>query len=278
VGVITQAKVKVRRMPEADEFYGIFFPSWEQGTEAVRQIAQEEIPVSMLRLSNPQETETTLILSGKSWVGAADKGLWLIGYGGKRCLLIFGATGSVGHVRRARAQVASICRKHAGFFVGTVVGHAWEKSRFYSPYLRNTLWDLGVAIDTLETAIPWANVMVASAAIPASITDAAGISGQAVLAFAHLSHVYRDGASIYTTFLLRRPVDPDELLTRWQEMKQAASLTIQKYGGTITHQHGIGTDLAPYLPAEKGVLGMDAIRAMCKSFDPDEMMNPGKLF
>jgi alkyldihydroxyacetonephosphate synthase len=37
-------------------------------------------------------------------------------------------------------------------------------------------------------------------------------------------------------------------------------------------------DHAKYLPAEKGALGMDAMRAVIKSFDPDGMMNPGKLF
>jgi alkyldihydroxyacetonephosphate synthase len=277
MGVITQAKVKIRCVPEVEEFYGVFFPSWEQGSEAVRQIAQEEIPVSMLRLSNPQETETTLILSGKSWVSAADKGLRLIGYGGRRCLLLFGVTGSAVHVRRARAQAIYLCRKQSGLFVGTVVGHTWEKSRFFSPYLRNTLWELGVVIDTLETAIPWLSVLSASAAIPASIVEAAHKCSEEVLVFAHLSHVYRDGASIYTTFLFRRPTDPDELLASWQVMKRAASLTIQKYGGTITHQHGVGTDHAQYLPAEKSPLGMDAIRAACKSFDPEGMMNPGKL-
>jgi alkyldihydroxyacetonephosphate synthase len=277
MGVITQAKVKVRHVPEAEEFYGVFFPSWEQGAEAVRQIAQEEIPVSMLRLSDSQETETTLILSGKSWVGAADKGLRLIGYGSKRCLLVFGVTGTTVHVRRTRAQALSIFRKQGGLFVGTVVGHTWEKTRFYSHYVRNTLWDLGVASTISETAIPWSNVMAASAAIPASIVDAARMSGEDVLAFAHLSHIYRDGASVYTTFLFRRPADPDDLLSRWQAMKHAACQTTQKYGGTITHQHGVGTDHAPYLPAEKGPLGMDALRAVCKSFDPDGMMNPGKL-
>ena len=278
MGVITQAKVKIRQVPEAEQFHGVFFPSWEQGADAVRQIAQEEIPASMLRLSNPQETETTLMLSGKSWVGMADKGLTLIGYGSRRCLLVFGVTGSATCVRRARSQVSSICRRHGGLFVGTIVGHTWEKSRFYSPYLRNTLWELGVAIDTLETAIPWPNVMAASMAIPASIVEAAGKYGEDVLAFAHLSHLYRDGASVYTTFLFRRPADPDELLILWQAMKHAACLNIQKFGGTITHQHGVGTDHAPYLPAEKGALGMDALRAVCKSFDPDGLMNPGKLF
>ncbi|MBI4730793.1 MAG: FAD-binding oxidoreductase [Chloroflexi bacterium] len=278
MGVITSARVRISPVPQVEEFYGVFFPSWEQGADAVRQIAQERLPVSMLRLSNPQETETTLILSGKSWVGTADKGLTLIGYGAKRCLLVFGVTGSAVHVRRTRAQASVICRRHGGLFVGTMVGHTWKKNRFYAPYLRNTLWEIGVVIDTLETAIPWPKVMEASQAIPASIVSAMEACGEKVLAFVHLSHIYRDAASIYTTFLFRRPSNPDELLARWQAMKQAASLTIQKYGGTITHQHGVGTDHAPYLPAEKGALGMDAIRAACESFDPDGMMNPGKLF
>lgn len=278
LGVITQARVRVSRLPEAEEFHGVFFPSWPQGMEAVRQIAQERVPVSMLRLSNPQETETTLILSGKSWVPAAVRGLALAGYGPERCLLVFGVTGAAGLVRRTRAQAAAICRRHGGLFVGRVVGHTWQKSRFYSPYLRNTLWEAGVAVDTLETAIPWPRLAEASQAIPAAIVAAMEGFGERVLAFAHLSHIYRDAASLYTTFLFRRTPDPDELLARWQAMKRAASLTIQQFGGTISHQHGVGTDHAAYLPAEKGALGMDVLRAACRALDPQEMMNPGKLF
>ncbi|RJP46517.1 MAG: FAD-binding oxidoreductase [Anaerolineaceae bacterium] len=278
LGVITQAKVRVRRVPEADEFHGVFFPSFEQGADAVREIVQDEIPVSMLRLSNPQETETTLILSGKSWVGAADRGLRMIGYGEARCLLIFAVTGSANLVRRARREVNATCRRFGGLFVGKIVGHTWEKNRFLSPYLRNTLWERGVAIDTLETALPWSQVLDASRAIPKSIVSAMASHNERVLAFAHLSHVYRDGASVYTTYLFRRASDPDELLARWRDMKRSASLTIQNLGGTITHQHGIGTDHAAHLESEKGALGMDALRAVCKTFDPDGMMNPGKLF
>jgi alkyldihydroxyacetonephosphate synthase len=121
-------------------------------------------------------------------------------------------------------------------------------------------------------------VMEASMAIPASIEEAGRKFGERVLAFAHLSHVYRDGASVYTTFLFRHLADPDGLLTLWAGMKAAATRTVQAHGGTLTHQHGVGMDLAPYLPSEKGALGMDALRAVCKSFDPDGMMNPGKLF
>ena len=278
MGVITQARVRISPLPEAEQFHGVFFPTWEAGAEAVRQIAQQRLPVSMLRLSNPQETETTLILSGKSWIGPADRGLRLIGFGDTRCLLVFGVTGTARHVTTTRGEVAALCRRQGGLLVGTVVGNTWKKSRFYSPYLRNTLWERGVAIDTLETALPWPHVLPAAQAIPASIVATMEGLGEKVLAFAHLSHVYRDGASVYTTYLFRRPTDPDELLRRWHAIKQAASLTIQQHAGTITHQHGIGLDHAPYLPAEKGPLGMDAIRSVCQSFDPDGMMNPGKLF
>jgi alkyldihydroxyacetonephosphate synthase len=277
IGIITQAQVRVRPLPGAEAFFGVFFPSWEQGSAAVREIVQNEIPVSMLRLSNPLETETTLILSGKSWIGLADRGLRTIGYGDTRCLLVFGVTGAPGLFARTRQEVAALCRKHGGLFVGTVVWHTWEKSRFLTPYLRNTLWECGVAIDTLETALPWAQVPDASRAIPQAIVEAMAQHNEQVLAFAHLSHVYRDGASVYTTFLFRRPADPDELLARWRSVKRNASLALQKFGGTISHQHGVGLDHAPYLPAEKGVLGMDALRAVCRSFDPEGMMNPGKL-
>jgi len=277
LGVITQAQVRVRRVPEAEAFFGVFFPSWEQGSDAVREIVQNEIPVSMLRLRDPLETETTLILSGKSWIGMADRGLRTIGYGDTRCLLVFGVTGSRRLFGQTRQEAAALCRKFGGLYVGTVVGHAWEKNRFLAPYLRNTLWEHGVAIDTLETALPWSQVREASLAIPQAVVEAMEKHNEQVLAFTHLSHVYRDGASVYTTYLFRRTADPDELLARWQDMKQEASLILQKFGGTISHQHGVGTDHAPYLPAEKGALGMDALRAVCQSFDPDGMMNPGKL-
>jgi alkyldihydroxyacetonephosphate synthase len=278
LGVITQARLRVRPIPEADEFVGVFFPTWEQGSVATRAAAQEDLPVSMLRLSDPLETETTLVLSGKSWVNLADKGLRLLGFQDRRCLLIFGVTGSSTQARQARRAATSLFRRYGGLHVGKLVGHTWQKSRFLSPYLRNTLWERGVAVDTLETALPWAQVQAAAMAIPQAIREAARSRNEQVLAFAHLSHVYHDGASIYITYLFRCKADSEELLEDWRSMKHAASLSIQQHGGTISHQHGVGLDHAAYLPAEKGILGMEALRGVCQVFDPDGMMNPGKLY
>ena len=71
--------------------------------------------------------------------------------------------------------------------------------------------------------------------------------------------------------------DPDETLRRWHILKKAASQAIIANGGTISHQHGVGTDHAPYLQAEKGALGMAALGDVLRRFDPYEVMNPGKL-
>ena len=277
IGLITHAQMRVTTAPQAEAFYGVFFPSWVAGCAAVRAIAQAPVPVSMLRLSNPQETETTLILSGKSWVDLAKRGLHLLGQGEGRRLLIFGASGTASHVRATRRAVQSLCRQHQGLFVGTIVGHTWEKSRFLSPYLRNTLWQHGVAVDTLETALPWSGVESASQAIPQAIHLAAARSDERVWVMTHLSHIYRDGASIYITYLFRRTPDPDEVLERWRAMKESASRVIQSHHGTISHQHGVGLDHLPYLPSEKGTLGVAALRAACQAFDPAGIMNPGKL-
>jgi alkyldihydroxyacetonephosphate synthase len=66
-------------------------------------------------------------------------------------------------------------------------------------------------------------------------------------------------------------------LARWRAMKAAVCEAIVATGGTISHQHGVGMDHAPYLAAEKGAAGIAAMRSLFQHFDPDGTMNPGKL-
>jgi alkyldihydroxyacetonephosphate synthase len=277
-GIITRAIVRVQRVPEEEGFHAIFFHDWTAGTKAVREIAQAGIPVSMLRFSNAQETEVTLALSGKDQlVGLADRGLRLFKYDADRALLIFGVTGDRALAHFARQEAAAVARRHGGFAVGTAIGQMWRKSRFLSPYLRNTLWEQGYALDTVETALPWSKVEPAALAIQAAIREALQAFNERALVFAHLSHVYADGASIYTTYLWRRSPDPDQTLAHWQAMKHAASQVIIASGGTISHQHGVGIDHRPYLAAEKGARGLQMIEAVRQQLDPDRLLNPGKL-
>jgi alkyldihydroxyacetonephosphate synthase len=278
LGVITSATLKVHQLPEEEHFYSVFFPDWQSGADAAREIVQNQVDVSMLRLADSDETNTTLQLSGKEkLVDLANRGLNLIGIGADRCLLIYGVTGRPESCHLAYRQVQSISHKHKGFPVNFFIGHTWQKSRFLTPYLRNTLWEAGYALDTLETCLSWSKVLDCIREIKATIAGSMQQEEEKILVFAHLSHLYEEGASCYITYLWRRSPDPDETLQSWTNMKTGASRVIVKYSGTISHQHGVGIDHIPYLPAEKGKLGMELIQNMCNNFDPDGIMNPGKL-
>ncbi len=278
LGVLTRATLRVRLLPEFEAFYGVFFHNWEEGADAVRQIAQSGVGVSMLRMSNAMETTTTLALSGQdNLVKWAGRGLQAVGFSGERSLLVFGVTGTRRQARQARLEALEIIRAHGGLMTGTAIGRMWQKSRYYSPYLRNTLWEAGYALDTLETAVPWSEVRGTAEDVQKVIRTGLESDGERVLVFAHLSHVYHDGASIYVTYLFRCANIPDETLRRWKVLKETASRVILAHGGTISHQHGVGLDHVAYLAAEKGALGMQTLGSVLRLFDPDGIMNPGKL-
>lgn len=278
LGILTQATVRIRPMPEEERFYAAFFPNLEIGLEAIRKIAQGEFALSMVRLSDPLETETTFQLSGEEkLVKLAKTGLNLFGLGDNRCMLIYGLTGSKAENHLADRQLAHLVRAHQGMMIKFYLGEAWMEKRFLTPYLRNTLWNLGYALDTLETALLWDKIPTGRQAIVNSISQALEAEGEVPLVFSHISHVYTNGASVYVTYLFRRSKDPHQTLERWKKMKAAASQCITELGGTISHQHGVGIDHKLYLPIEKDRLGIEMIKNSIETVDPHHVMNRGKL-
>lgn len=278
LGILTSATVRLSRLPAREEFHAVFFPSFEHGQAAVRQLLQAGLPLAMLRLSTAMETITTLALAGhEALIGGLEKLLSLRGLGPGKCMLIIGFSGSEAMLSVVRKEALYVAGKNGGVHVGRTFGSQWHKNRFYTPYLRNTLWSMGYAIDTLETAIDWTNVPGMVESIEAALHGALAELDEKVHVFTHLSHIYPYGSSIYTTYLFRLAAMPAETLLRWQLLKRAASLAIIEHGGTISHQHGVGLDHRLYLPAEKGGLGMRALRQAMQVFDPQGIMNPGKL-
>jgi alkyldihydroxyacetonephosphate synthase len=278
LGVITTATVKAVSRPQREAFPTWFMRDWPSAVEAAREVARAGLPLSMLRVSTPLETQSLLALSGRS--PSADllaRYLRLRGLGAERCLVIVGASGLERFVEGAVREAGTILKRHGGVAVGGSIGRRWIATRFRSADLRDTLWDAGYALDTLETAVDWTRVPDLAAAIGRALRHGLDGSGERVHAFSHLSHVYPDGSSIYATYVFRRAADPDETLDRWRRLKMAASDAIVAGGGTISHQHGVGRDHAPYLASEKGDLGMAVLGDIARRFDPDGIMNPGAL-
>jgi alkyldihydroxyacetonephosphate synthase len=269
IGVITEATVRVTRLPEAERFIGVFLPHWEAGVEAARAITQARIPLSMLRLSNPAETATMLRLAGHAkQVAWLERYLGWRGAGPDKCLMLVGLTGSKAQVDAAWRQASAMLRSHGGVPTGTLLGRKWAEGRYSTVYLRNALWEAGWAIDTMETAVPWCATTSTMQAIEAAGREALAGFGERCHVYTHLSHVYASGSSVYSTFLFRIAAGQDSTMQRWTALKRAVSKAIVASGGTITHQHGVGRDHAPFVRAEKGELGMAAIAAGFAHFDP----------
>jgi alkyldihydroxyacetonephosphate synthase len=279
MGILSEAQVRVREVPEADRVYGVFFPDWNRAVGAVRMLAAANLPLSMIRLSSPAETETNFLLSGREkeieWLKTY---LRLRGlFESRFCMALIGVIGSRRRARNGWQQAKEVIRQFKGVSTGTAMGEAWKKNRFLAPYLRNTLWDAGYAVDTLETAVCWDRVSPALAEIESALEGALKEENEKIHVFSHLSHVYPSGSSIYTTCVFRLAETAQETLSRWQRLKSAASRAVVQAGGTISHQHGVGTDHKDYLPAEKGETGIDLLRHTWSFLDPDQHMNPGKL-
>jgi alkyldihydroxyacetonephosphate synthase len=278
LGILTEVTVRITRLPEHEAFHAVFFPDWERAAHAVRELAQARLPLSMLRLSNPLETTTMLTLAGHTKLVRLLEG-WLgwRGCGMGKCMLLLGVSGASRQASVALAAALALTRGHGGVHIGRGLGERWRHNRFRNVYLRNAAWAHGYAIDTVETAVDWPRVGSAMHAVEQAAAGALASTGERVHAYTHLSHLYPQGASVYSTFVYRLAGDFDADMARWLALKRGVSDAIVASGGTISHQHGVGADHAPWLAAEKGELGLAAMRALFRHFDPDGRMNPGKL-
>jgi len=280
MGVISEVKVRVTPLSPQEDFYVYFFPSWEQAKAAARMMVQTKAQLSMLRLSNAIETETQLALAGHpTQIAWLEKFLAWRGVKEGKCMMTVGVTGMPAQCRSAHSQVRRIAKSYGAVYTGNYLGKKWAAKRFKMPYLREALWEKGYVVDTLETSTDWSNVDVLLNQIEGNLRN--GLKGEAgdenVHVFTHLSHFYAQGSSIYTTYVFRCADTYEETLARWRKLKTTTSELIVQNGGTISHQHGVGKDHAPYLKTEKGALAMDVISGICSNLDEKSLLNPGTL-
>jgi alkyldihydroxyacetonephosphate synthase len=276
LGVIPEVTVRVRPAPAAKRYEAWMAESFEAGSEIVRTLAQGPGLPEVIRVSDEEETEGTLALSGPRGLSGRLFGSYL----GLRkrqggALMIVGFEGDEEHVARKRALAVRALRDGGAAYLGQTAGRAWEHGRYQGPYLRDTLMGMGAIVETLETSHTWTRFAELHTAVGTAIRKALTDQGTPGLVFCHLSHAYADGASLYFTFISRARRGAE--LEQWRAVKQAASEAIVAHGATITHHHAVGRDHTPYMEAEVGRTGLEVLRAVKDQLDPTGIMNPGKL-
>lgn len=82
--------------------------------------------------------------------------------------------------------------------------------------------------------------------------------------------------NLHPTFLTDER-NEEEMHRVEQALKAIADYAV-KLGGTITGEHGVGLAKKPFLPDALGPVAMAVLRQVKKSFDPEGILNPGKIF
>jgi FAD/FMN-containing dehydrogenase len=121
------------------------------------------------------------------------------------------------------------------------------------------------------------DISVPVAAVPAFIREADTavtnlIPGARPLPFGHLG----DG-NIHYNITQPAGADKAEFLARWHEVNELVFAIVRKHGGSISAEHGIGVLKREFLPQVKDPVALDLMRALKRTLDPKNILNPGKV-
>src|SRR5262249_54928037 len=253
------------------------FPSFDQGVQAARALAQSGLHPSNCRLLDATEAMVT---------GTDD--------GTAHLLLI--AFESADHPLDAWiARAAELTRDHGGEVPDDALrtrsddvtregsAGAWRNAVLRAPHTRGAPVALGVVNETFETAAtvgrfdpPYGDVMDSVRGAPAGVRGAlAEIGAPNGVVTCRFTHVYPDGPAPYFTVIA--PGRPGTQLEQWTVIKNAASDALVRHGATITHHHAVGRDHRPWYDRQRPSLFADALRSAKATLDPHATLNPGVL-
>jgi glycolate oxidase len=257
LGVITQATVQLKPLPQAPATLVAGFTSTEAAGEAVARIVREGLVPSLLEImdaSSIKASETYL----KTDLGA-----------GSDCqALLLGQSDAGGEVaRRELAAIEQICTDCGADLAYTT--EDLEEGRMLLHARR-------VVLTALETYGLWLtdDVCVPRTRIAELIHGCQKVSEEVGLRIAVVGHA-GDG-NMHPT-IVYQPDDPDEF-ARAQRAFDAILEIGLSLGGTVTGEHGVGKIKREWLEREIGPIGMRVHRQIKQALDPENLFNPGSMF
>ena len=270
LGVITEATLHVfNYAPENTPSAAFIFRSFEAAVEAMRIIIQAECgKPHLFRISDPDETDIAFRTGGFEGT-LADRALQMLGFKtGSRCLMFVTVEGEKDYARFVIRKIKRKARAGKGLYIGTSPVRKWLEQRYSSAYMRDPLMDLGIMTDTLETAVTWENLLKVWKAAHEYVARRSK-----AFMMIHISHVYENGANLYFTFL--SPMEKGNEKNDFTTFHRGLVETILEHGGSISHHHGVGRVLGPWMEGHLGRSSMELLRAVKKHLDPNNIMNPG---
>jgi alkyldihydroxyacetonephosphate synthase len=264
-GILVEVTMKVfRYMPENRQRFSFMYPTWEAAVNASREVMQSEFgKPAIFRISDPEETDRGLKLYGMP--GFVDVFLVRRGFRPmQRCLSLGNVEGDKDYTRLVARKIKAIARQHGAISLTGYAARKWEHTRYTEPYMREDLNDYGLFTDTLEASVTWDNLHRLHEGVRTYVKSRPG-----TICMTHASHFYPQGTNLYFIFLARMGVD------EYIPFQNGVVEQMIKFGGTLSHHHGVGRLLAPWIETHLGKEQMAVLRAVKRHFDPHDIMNPG---
>ncbi len=159
-------------------------------------------------------------------------------------------------------------------------GHVVDGVISQSATQAKELWRLREDISEAATPFtPYKNdVSVRIGHVPAFVRELSGILSKAypeltVLWFGHIG----DG-NLHINVLKPEELDAASFYQRCQKVDELLFQTVEKYGGSVSAEHGVGLIKKPFLQHTRSAEEVAIMRQIKHVFDPDGILNPGKIF
>jgi glycolate oxidase len=253
LGVVTKIVLRLLSLPESVRTLAAFFPDVGSAALAITAILSGKVVPRALELID------------EGSLAAAENYLKQDIAGGARAMVLAEVDGASQTTEREIAVVEQACRE-AG---ASSVTRAEEQAD------RDRLWkirrSISPALYTIKPRKRSEDIVVPPARIPdilAQIQVIAQRHGLLIVNFGHAG----DG-NIHVNILLE---DEEQSAAKLAEQEiLAAVLGMQ---GSISGEHGIGFSKADYLPMETGAAALEAMKKIKRALDPNNILNPGKIF
>jgi D-lactate dehydrogenase (cytochrome) len=256
LGVITEVTVKLYPVPEAMSAAVVNFPSLEAAVQTVIQTIQLGVPIAR---SEYLCENTIRAVNAASKLGLREQHT-----------LFFEFHGSEAGVREQAETVQALAAEHGG------QDFEWATR----PEDRNRLWDArhkayfsclqvrpGCRAISTDTCVPISR-------LADSISGARRILDTASFPTMLLGHV---GDGNFHAVALIDADDANEVAEAERLNDEIVRLALAM-DGTCTGEHGVGLHKIGFLEEEAGDDALDLMRRIKRALDPDDIMNPGKIF
>ena len=252
LGIITAVTFSLRWRAEKQAYSAFYMPDMERGFELQRYIMQSGWAPPVMRQYDLIETRRNF----KEYAREDDSLLIMV---------------HEGPAQRVEAEMKA-CGEMAGELecdqapTGTVTD--WLKERNHVPGFEEYL-ERNIILDTIEIAATWDRIVPIYHHTIASLNEVDGM----LSASGHSSHCYRSGINVYFTFAALAD-DPSRMDAMYHDCWRRVMEATIEGGGGISHHHGIGRVRRGYLSAEIGESGVQLLRDLKRTLDPNNILNP----